>query len=109
MALFFATLLVVANPIQGGTEWPTLRQELQKHRVDASRLEDAGRQITSYAVASTDEWFGIAYYWYAGSDLLPKELRVRTLERKTGAWRHAVLNTEELKGGSAVGIARRRG
>jgi len=101
--------LLACSPAVAVAEWPTLRQELAKHGIDASRLEDADRQITSYAVRAESDWFAIAYYWYGGSDLLPPELRIRTLERASGSWRFRILHANDRTGGSAVGIQRVRG
>jgi hypothetical protein len=108
MALLDAVLLALAVSV-GAPQATTLRQELEKHRVDAAGLDDADRVITSYAVTSDDNWFAIAYYWYLDTDRLPSELRVRALDRKAGAWRATVLDAETLKGGSALRIARRQG
>lgn len=104
----FLLMAVLASPPQS-SQWPTLRQELAKHGVDASPLEDADRHITSFAVKADDSWFAIAYYWYQGNDVLPPELRIRTLDRKSGAWRGSILGSENRRGGSAVGIDRSRG
>jgi hypothetical protein len=88
----------------------TLATELHKHGVvPTGRLDDLDREITSYAVASDESWFAIAYYWHTGSDLLPPELRVRTLDRRTDTWRSAVFDPNKVKGGSALRIARRPG
>ena len=105
MALLDAVLLAVALSV-AAPQATTLRQELEKHRVDAAGLEDADRVITSYAVASDDNWFGIAYYWQGAGDLLPEELRIRTLDRKTGNWRYKVLDQKVLDGGAALRITR---
>lgn len=109
MALLFAALLVLTgfDSLQG--TWPPLRQVVQNHGIDASGLDDADRQITSYAVASEKAWFAIAYYWFDGTDWLPPELRIRTLDRRTGRWRHAILSGEHRRGGSVLRIARRPG
>lgn len=87
----------------------TLAQEFQKHGIANLQLDDLDREITSYAVASDERWFAIAYYWHTGSDLLPPDLRVRTLDRRNNVWRSALLNADVRQGGSAVGIARRAG
>jgi hypothetical protein len=106
MVPFVAALFVLAIQSPAQAEWPTLREELQKHRVDGAGLEDADQRIWSHAAAADDEWFAIAYYLYGGNDVLPAELRVRTLDRATGKWRYAVLSRERVAGGSAVRIAR---
>jgi hypothetical protein len=108
MALLDAVLLAVAVSV-AAPQATTLRQELEKHRVDPAGLDDADRVITSFAVTSDDNWFAIAYYWYQDTDRLPPELHVRALDRKTGAWRATMLDAETLKGGSALRIARRPG
>ena len=91
------------------SEWPTLREELARHRIDASPLDDADRRITSFAVKADASWFAIAYYWYQGNDILPPELRIRTLDRETGTWRSAMIHAANRRGGSAVGIDRSKG
>jgi hypothetical protein len=109
--MMFATallVLVTAAPIaQPGA--PTLRTVLATHRIDASRFSDADQTITSYAVANEDKWFGIAYYWHTGTDLLPPQLRLRTLDRSTGIWAYSEVGPEDRQGGSALRIARRPG
>ena len=98
--------LVLSSPQEA--QWPTLREVLMKHGLEGAQvagIDDADRRITSFDVKSEPSWFGIAYYWYDG-ELLPSELRVRTLDRVTGAWRHATLDARSLNGGSAVGLAR---
>jgi hypothetical protein len=108
-AALFAIVLPLSVRPASTTEWPTLRQELEKHGVEAAGIEDADRTITSYAVSTDDHWFAIAYYWYGGNDVLPAELRVRTLDRASRKRRHAVFNRERLNGGSAMRITRGSG
>ena len=108
MALLDAVLLAVTLSV-AAPQATTLRQELEKHRVDAAGLDDADRLITSYAVAADEGWFAIAYYWQGAGGLLPDELRIRTLDRKTGTWRYKVLDHTVLDGGAALRIARRPG
>ena len=86
-------------------EWPTLRQELQKHGLEAT-FDDADRRITSYAVKAEAAWFAIAYYWFDGTELLPPELRIRILDRRSGAWQHRMLHRDVHRGGSALHVHR---
>ena len=107
MALLAAALLAVVASVPGQPAWPTLREELQKHKVDAAHLDDADRQITSYAVDVDDRSFVIAYYWADNSSMLPKQLRVRSLDRRTGIWRQNVFDADALRVGSIMKVARR--
>lgn len=103
-----APLLAVIAVLTIGSqalEWPTLRDVLRKNGIDAARLEDADQPITSYAVGVDESWVGIAYYWHQGNDVLPRELRIRTLNRKTGAWRRTIIDRDNRRGGSALRIA----
>jgi hypothetical protein len=109
MGVCTAALVALALGLAGQDESPTLRRELQKHGIATGDFADADRQITSFAVQSDADWFGIAYYWYTGSDRLPGELRVRTLDRATGAWRETTIGPDVRHGGSALRLARRAG
>lgn len=109
MGVSFAALVALGLCLTGQSEWPTLRQELRKHGIPAEAFPDADRQITSFAVQSDADWFAIAYYWHMGSDRLPDELRLRTLDRATGVWRETTIGPEVREGGSALRIARRAG
>ena len=110
IAMLLVTAVLLSLVSAGPQPRITLATELQKHDVaPTGRLDDLDREITSYAVASDADWFAIAYYWHTGSDLLPPELRVRTLDRRTDTWRSAVFDTDKVKGGSALRIARRPG
>ena len=90
-------------------QWPTLREVLAKHRIQADDFADADRQITSFAVQDDRGWFAIAYYWHMGTGELPDELRLRTLDRSTGRWRSAELTGEQRQGGSVLRAARSGG
>ena len=90
-------------------QWPTLREELRKHGISADALPDADRRITSYAVKADPEWFGIAYYWFTGTDVLPDELRIRILDRGSRRWSDTIVPASARNGGSAFGIDRRAG
>lgn len=113
MRVSAAIVTVAAGLLQAGVvaqqQWPTLRQELQKHRVTAEDVPDADRRITSYAMSATEEWAGIAYYWHTGSDRLPNELRISTLDRKTGSWRSTIVPAEARNGGAVDRIRRESG
>ena len=107
MALLAAALLGLVASAFGQAAWPTLRQELQKHKVDAAHLDDADHQITSFAVDVDDHSFVIAYYWADNSSMLPTELRLRSLDRRTGIWRQKVFDADALRVGSVMNVARR--
>jgi hypothetical protein len=106
--LLLAGLALFGSTVQAQAEWPTLREVAQKHGIDPSQFDDADRRITSFEVTSDSEWFAIAYYWQAG-ELLPPELRLRTLDKRSGRWRFAVLDASDRRGGSAVRLSRSAG
>lgn len=104
--------LVFASAVSLQMQWPTLREELMKHGIEGAQIagiDDAEKRITSYAVKAVDSWFAIAYYWYEGNDILPPELRIRTLDRETGSWRHTIIHAADRRGGFALRIDRSRG
>lgn len=103
-ALTLALTISMANAQQ----WPTLSQELGKHGVPHAQIDDAEKEITSYAVANDARWFGIAYYWFQADGMLPRQLRVRTFDKRAHRWRFAELDAEALRAGSALRIARAR-
>jgi hypothetical protein len=109
MGVCSAALVAIGLCLAGQHESPTLGRELQKHGIPVGDFADADRQITSFAVQSDADWFGIAYYWYTGLDRLPDELRVRTLDRAAGLWRETTIGADVRQGGSALRLTRRAG
>ena len=73
---------------------PTLREELQKHGLEAIGVEDADHRITNYQVLNDSQWFAIGYYWDDGSNRLPEILHVRTYDKGARRWQHAELKGE---------------
>lgn len=109
MSALALAVLVLAASLQ--MQWPTLREELMKHGIEGAQvaqLQDADKRINSYAVKADPDWFAIAYYWDQSSDVLPSELRIRTLDRRTGVWRSKIIPAADHRGGSAVRIGRSR-
>ena len=86
-----AVLALALNP---QSALPTLREEFQKHGLEAAGVEDADHRITSYQVLHDSQWFAISYYWDDGSNRLPEILHVRTYDKGARRWQHAELKGE---------------
>jgi hypothetical protein len=93
MLTVVAVLALALNP---QSALPTLREELQKHGLEATGVEDADRRITSYQVLNDSQWFAIGYYYYwdDGSNRLPEILHVRTYDKRARQWQQAELKGE---------------
>jgi hypothetical protein len=87
IALGLLVALSSAWPLQTFA-WPTLAEELAKHKVPSAQIDDREKRITSYEVFDEDEWFAIAYYW----DAAPLgTLRFRVYDRRRRAWQFTTL------------------
>ena len=73
---------------------PTLREELKKHGLEATGVEDADHRITNYQVLNDSQWFAISYYWDDSSNRLPEILHVRTYDKGARRWQHVELKGE---------------
>ena len=106
MITLVALLAVLLQPAPA-SDWPTLREVLAKHGLEGAQvagIDDIEKVVNSYAVGSDDEWLGVAYYWHQGDSF--GDLRVRTLDKRTGRWQLATFDPDALRGGSALRMGR---